>query len=169
VLHVEKEDLMAKPAKGIPKGFHTITPSIVVKGADRAIDFYKKAFGGEEVVRMAGPDGKGVMHAEIRVGDSIFFVGDEAPGMTCRSPQSLGGSTGVLHLYVTDVDAAFKRAVGAGAKEVMPVADMFWGDRYGQIEDPFGHRWGLATPKEILTPDEMKQRAQEFFSKRGSS
>ena len=159
---------MAKPAKGIPKGFHTITPSLVVKGADRAIDFYKKAFGGEEIIRMAGPDGKSVMHAEIKIGDSIFFVGDEAPGMDLRSPQSLGGSTSALHRYVKDVDAAFKRAIEAGAKEAMPVADMFWGDRYGQVEDPFGHRWGLATPKEILTPEETRQRAREFFAKRGT-
>ncbi len=159
---------MAKPAKGIPKGYHTITPSLVVKGADRAIEFYKKAFGGEEVLRMAGPDGKSVMHAEIRIGDSIFFVGDEAPNMGCRAPQSLGGSTGVLHLYVHDADAAFKKAVAAGAKEVMPVADAFWGDRYGQVEDPFGHRWGLATPKDELTPEEVRQRAKEFFAKMGS-
>jgi PhnB protein len=158
---------MAKPAKGIRKGFHTITPGLVVKGADRAIDFYKKAFGAEETMRMSGPDGKSVMHAELKIGDSIFFVGDEAPDMGALSPQSIGGTPCTLHLYVTDVDAAFKRAVDAGAQVKMPVADMFWGDRYGKIQDPFGHGWGLGTPKEELTQDEMRQRAKEFFAQMG--
>src|SRR5438093_754904 len=142
---------MAKPAKGIPKGFHTITPGLIVKGADKAI-------GAEETMRMSGPDGKTVMHAEMKIGDSIFFVSDEFPDMGALSPQSVGGSPCALHLYVNDVDAAFKRALDAGAQVKMPVADMFWGDRYGKIQDPFGHGWGLATPKEELTPEEIRQR-----------
>ena len=158
---------MAKPAKGIPKQFHTITPGLIVKGADKAIDFYKKAFGAEEMVRMAGPDGRSIMHAELRIGDSVFFVGDESPEMGARSPKSIGGSPCSLHLYVANVDAAFKRAVDAGAQVRMPVTDMFWGDRYGKVEDPFGHAWGIATPKEELTEDEIRQRAQEFFAQMG--
>ena len=154
---------MAKPAKGMPKGFHTITPGLVVKGADKAIEFYKKAFGAEESVRMNGPDGKSVMHAELRIGDSIFFVGDENPDMGALSPQSIGGTPCSLHLYVSNVDAAFKRAVDAGAQVKMPVTDMFWGDRYGKVQDPFGHGWGIATPKEELTPEEIRERTKEFF------
>ncbi len=159
---------MAKPAKGIPKGFHTITPGLVVKGADRAIDFYKKAFGAEETMRMSGPDGKSIMHAELKIGDSIFFVSDEFPDMGALSPQSIGGTPCALHLYVTDVDASFKKAVDVGAQVKMPVTDMFWGDRYGKIQDPFGHAWGLATPKEELTPEEIRQRSKEFFAKMAS-
>jgi len=158
---------MPKPIKGQRKGFHTITPALVVKGADKAIEFYKKAFGAEESVRMAGPDGKSVMHAELRIGDSLFFVGDEAPDMGALSPQSIGGTPCTLHLYVNDADAVFKRAVDAGAQVKQPVADMFWGDRYGKVQDPFGHGWGIATPKEDLTPEEMRQRTKEFFAKMG--
>jgi PhnB protein len=158
---------MAKPAKGIPKQFHTITPGLIVQGADKAIDFYKKAFGAEEMVRMKGPDGRSIMHAELRIGDSVFFVSDESPEMGARSPQSIGGSPCSLHLYVANVDAAFKRAVDAGAQVRMPVTDVFWGDRYGKVEDPFGHSWGIATPKEELTEDEVRQRAQEFFAQMG--
>jgi len=156
---------MPKPIKGQRKGFHTITPGLVVKGADKAIEFYKKAFGAEESERMNGPDGKSVMHAELRIGDSLFFVGDEAPDMGALSPQSIGGTPCTIHLYVTDADAVFKRAVAAGAQVKMPMEDMFWGDRYGKVTDPFGHVWGVATPKEDLTPDEMRQRTKEFFAK----
>jgi PhnB protein len=158
---------MPKPVKGMRKGFHTMTPGLVVKGADRAIDFYKKAFGAEETSRMHGPDGKTVMHAELKIGDSIFFVGDEAPDQGALSPQTIGGTPVSLHLYVTNVDAAFKRAVDAGAQVKMPVSDMFWGDRYGKLQDPFGHGWGIATPKEDLTPEEMAQRMKEFFAQMG--
>jgi len=158
---------MAKPAKGIPKGFHTITPSLIVKGADKAIEFYKKAFGAEETKRMPGPDGKSIMHAELKIGDSFFFLADEFPSMGALSPQSIGGTPCTMNLYVTDVDAVFKRAVDAGARVRMPVADMFWGDRYGSVVDPFGHSWGIDTPKEELTPDEMQQRARQFFAQMG--
>ncbi len=163
-----------RPAKGqrravervraIPKGYHTVTSALSVRGAAEAIAFYKKAFGAQEVMRMASPDGQRIMHAELKIGDSIVWLGDEFPDMGCRSPQSLGGSTAALHLYVPDVDAAFKRAVEAGAQVRMPVSDMFWGDRYGRVADPFGHEWGLATHKEDLKPAEIGKRAAVFFA-----
>lgn len=153
----------AKRVSAIPKQYHTVTPALSVRGAAEAIEFYKKALGAREVMRMPGPDGKSVMHAEIKIGDSVVFLGDESPNMGCRSPQSLGGSTAALHVYVRDVDAAFKRAVEAGAQARMPVTDMFWGDRYGRIADPFGHEWGLATHKEDLRPKEIARRAEAFF------
>lgn len=156
---------MAKPAKPIPEGFHTVTPYLVVKGAAQAIDFYKRAFGAEEVMRMPGPDGRTVMHAEIRIGDSMIMLADEWPGSGCDSPKTLGSTTATLHLYVQDVDAAFKRAADAGAEILMPVSDAFWGDRYGKIKDPFGHQWGLATHKEDLTPEELDRRAEEFIAR----
>jgi PhnB protein len=153
---------MAK-VKAIPEGYHTVTPHLVVREADRAIDFYKRAFGAEEQFRIPAPDGKSLMHAEIKIGSSIVFLGDESPDMGCRSPQSLGGSAGSLNLYVEDVDAAFQRAVAAGAQVKMPVTDMFWGDRYGRVLDPFGHEWGLATHKEDVSPGEIAKRAEAFF------
>ena len=154
---------MAKRTKAIPEGYHTITPHLSVRGAARAIEFYKRAFGAKEQMRMPGPDGKSVMHAELKIGDSIVFLNDEVPGMGCRSPQSLGGTSGALHLYVEDVDGAFNRAVAAGAQVRMPVSDMFWGDRYGKIIDPFGHEWGIGTHKEDLTPEEIRKRGEAFF------
>lgn len=148
----------------IPEGFHTITPAVVVRDAARAIDFYKRALGAEELMRMAGPDGKGILHAELKIGDSIFFLSDEWPMSNCKAPQTLGGSTGVLNLYVKDVDTAFQRAVDAGGKVTMPLADMFWGDRYGQFVDPFGHTWAIGMKKEELTQEEIEQRAKNFFA-----
>ena len=153
---------MAK-AQAIPKGYHTITPNIVVTDAAKAIEFYKKAFGAEERVRMPGPTG-GVMHAEISIGDSAMMLGEEMPGTGAKSPKSYGGSPVSFYVYVEDVDAAWQRAVDAGAKEVMPLADMFWGDRTGCLEDPFGHNWWLAQHVEDLTPDEMKKRQEAFFT-----
>ncbi len=152
---------MAKP---IPDGYHTVTPSLTVRGGARAIDFYKQAFGAQERLRVHGPDGVSIMHAELQIGDSIVMLGDEYPDMGCVAPVSRGGATGSLFLYVSDVDAAFQRAVNAGAKVVMPVTDMFWGDRFGQVEDPSGHRWGLATHKEDVAPDELMRRQKEFFA-----
>jgi PhnB protein len=152
---------MAKP---IPDGYHTVTPSLTVRGGARAIDFYKQAFGAHERLRVHGPDGVSIMHAELQIGDSIVMLGDEYPDMGCVAPVSRGGATGSLFLYVPDVDAAFQRAVNAGAKVVMPVTDMFWGDRFGQVEDPSGHRWGLATHKEDVAPDELMRRQKEFFA-----
>jgi len=152
---------MAKP---IPDGYHTVTPSLTVRGGARTIDFYKQAFGAQERLRVHGPDGVSIMHAELQIGDSIVMLGDEYPDMGCVAPVSRGGATGSLFLYVPDVDAAFQRAVNAGAKVVMPVTDMFWGDRFGQVEDPSGHRWGLATHKEDVAPDELMRRQKEFFA-----
>jgi uncharacterized glyoxalase superfamily protein PhnB len=149
----------------IPKGFHTVTACLMVRGADRAIEFYKKAFGAELLDRLTGPDGKTVMHAQLRIGDSFIFLGDAAFETGTGATEKIGESCASIHLYVDDVDAAFDRAVGAGAKVRMPVADMFWGDRYGQVVDPFGVGWGLGTHKEDLTPDEIRKGAEEFFEK----
>jgi PhnB protein len=146
---------MAKP---IPDGYHTVTPYITVKGAARAIDFYKRAFGAQEIERMMDPEGKLVMHAEIRIGDSVVMISDEFPQGSCVSPQTLGGSAVSLFLYVADVDAAFKRAVDAGARSGMAPTDMFWGDRFGKLTDPFGHEWAMATHKEDLSAEEIKKR-----------
>ena len=143
--------------KPIPDGFHTETPHLIGKGAAAALDFYKKAFGAEETSRMPGPDGL-IMHATMRVGDSILMLNDEFPKMGSHSPQSIGGTPVTLHLYVDDVDKLWQRAVSAGAKVTMPLADMFWGDRYGVLTDPFGHHWSLATHKEDLSPQEMMKR-----------
>jgi uncharacterized glyoxalase superfamily protein PhnB len=130
------------------------------------MDFYKRAFGARERLRMPGPDGKTVMHAEVTIGGSIVFLSDEHPDMGPgpRSPETLQGTTGTLHLAVPDVDAAFKRAVDAGAQVRMAPADMFWGDRYAKVTDPFGHEWGIVAPKEKLTPRELRKRADEFFA-----
>ncbi len=151
-------------AKAIPDGYHTVTPSLTVRGAARLIDFYKQAFGAQERMRAHGPDGVSIMHAELQIGDSIVMLGDEAPDMGCAAPVSRGGATSSLFLYVADVDAAFQRAVSAGATVVMPPTDMFWGDRFGQVEDPSGHRWGLATHKEDVAPEELARRQKEFFA-----
>jgi PhnB protein len=136
----------------------------MVRNAAKAIEFYKQAFGAEEVMRLNAPDGK-VMHAELRIGDSVIMLSDEFEMSTCKSPQALGGCTANLHIYVSDVDAAFDKAVRSGATARMPVADMFWGDRYGQLLDPFGQVWSLATQKEQLTPQEVEKRAREFMAK----
>jgi uncharacterized glyoxalase superfamily protein PhnB len=146
-------------AHAIPEGFHTITPHLVIKGASEAIEFYKRAFGAEEICRMPMPGKDGQMkvgHAELKIGDSIVFLADEFPDYGSVGPN--GSSPVSLHLYVTDVDASFAQAVEAGAKATMPVADMFWGDRYGKLVDPFGHNWSLATHKEDLTPEQMEER-----------
>ena len=148
---------MGKPVSHISEGFHTVTPSLVVKGAAKAIDFYKKAFGAEEVMRMPGPEGR-VMHAEIKIGDSMIMLGDEWPDMGYKAPIP-NHITGSLHIYVPDVDKAFDRAVTAGCTVAMPVANMFWGDRYGKVTDPFGHVWGLATHVEDVPPEECAKRA----------
>jgi PhnB protein len=154
---------MAKKAQAIPKGYHTVTPSIVVAGADKAIDFYTKAFGAEEIMRFPGPDGA-IMHAEIRIGDSIVMLGDEMPEQGGRSPKSFGGTPVSFFVYREDVDAAWDQAVNAGAKTVMPLANQFWGDRTGCLEDPFGHRWWLAQHVQDLTPEELQRNAESFFS-----
>ncbi len=146
-----------------PKGFHTVTPSLTVRNAAQAIEFYKKALGAEELVKMVGPDGK-IGHAEIKIGDSIIFLADEMPAFGNSSPQSLGGSTGGLYLYVDDVDTAYQRAVDAGGKSHMPVMDMFWGDRMGNFVDPFGHNWTLATHTKDMTVEEMQEGEKQFYA-----
>ncbi len=156
--------MMSRPTKPVPEGHHTVTPYLAVKDDSKAIEFYKQAFGAVEKRRMPGPDGKGVMHAELKIGDSFVYLSDEIPGMECRSPESLGGSTGSLHLYVEDVDVAFQRALTAGAQVKMPVMDMFWGDRYGKVVDPFGHEWGIGTHTEDLSEEEMTRRAKAAFA-----
>ena len=154
---------MAKKAQAIPKGFHSVTPSIVVAGAAKAIDFYKRAFGAEEISRFPGPDGT-IMHAEIRIGDSVIMLGDEMPEQGARGPKSIGGTPVSFFVYGENVDAAWKRAVDAGAKTIMPLADQFWGDRTGCLEDPFGHKWWLAQRIQDLTPEELQRNAESFFS-----
>ena len=154
---------MAKKAPAIPKGYHTVTPNLVVAGAIRAIDFYKKALGAEEIMRFPGPDGK-IMHAEIKIGDSVIMIADEMPEQGAKGPKSLGGTAVGFFIYGDNVDAAWKRAVDAGATAVVPLADQFWGDRSGCIEDPFGHRWWLATHTQDLTPEEIQKGAAEYFS-----
>jgi PhnB protein len=143
--------------KPIPEGYHTVTPYLVIQGASRAIDFYKEAFGAVETVRMGGPDGK-VGHAEIKIGDSMVMLADEHPDMGHRGPKAYGGTPVSLALYVEDVDSMFPRAIAAGAKELQPLKDQFYGDRSGTLEDPFGHIWTIGTHKEDVAPDEMERR-----------
>jgi PhnB protein len=149
--------------KPIPDGYHTLTPYLIVRGADKAIEFYKKAFGASERFRMPGPDGK-IAHAEMQIGDSAFMLGEECAEMDAKSPQTVGGSSVGIHIYTEDVDAAFARAIKAGAKSTAPVTDMFWGDRFGKLQDPFGHTWSIATHTKDLSPDEMAEAAQSAFA-----
>jgi len=148
-------------AKAIPEGFHSVTPYMTCRDAARAIEFYKAAFGAVEKGVMRSPDGK-VAHAELRIGDSIIMLGDEFPEMGALSPQSTGGAGVGLHIYLEDVDAAFDRAVKAGAKVEMPVADMFWGDRYGKLADPFGHKWSIGTHKQDVSMQEMEETMKQM-------
>ena len=149
---------MTAAVKPIPEGHHTVTPYRILSGASDAIAFYEKALGAEEVMRLADPGGK-VHHAEISIGDSRIMLADEHPEIQALSPKTVGGSPVSIHLYLEDVDRAVERAVAAGAKLVRPVADQFYGDRVGGIEDPFGYRWFFATRKEDLTMDEIRRRA----------
>jgi PhnB protein len=150
--------------KPIPEGVHTVTPTLVVKEGKRAIEFYKAAFGAKELGAFYMPDGQKVMHADLLIGDSHVYLGDEFIEMGARSPQSLGGSPVSLLIYTDDCDALFKRAVAAGATAQMPPTDQFWGDRYGRLVDPFGHQWAIATRKENLNPEEMGRRAKEAMA-----
>ncbi|TLX86418.1 MAG: VOC family protein [Thaumarchaeota archaeon] len=149
--------------KKIPEGYHSITPALIVKDGNAAIEFYKKGFGAEERHRMKSPDGR-IGHAELRIGDSIVMLTDEFPEMKCLSPKSIGGSPVSMYVYVEDVDDTINKAVSAGAKVLDPVKDQFWGDRHGRIEDPFGHLWSIATHKKDLSSEEMKKAAEEAFS-----
>jgi PhnB protein len=147
----------SRPAPhGAPEGYHSVTPHLVCAGAQDALAFYAQAFGAVEIGRMAMPDGR-IAHAEIRIGDSRIMVADHLPEYGSRDPRALQGTPVYLHLYVPDADAAWDQAVAAGATPVMPLTDAFWGDRYGQLEDPFGHRWSIAMRQREVTIDEMRQ------------
>jgi PhnB protein len=148
----------------IPAGMHTVTPHLICAGAADAIEFYKKAFNATETARMPGPNGK-LMHAAVRIGDSDVMLVDEMPEYGSLGPKALKGTSVVVHLYVEDADAFAARAIAAGAKTIMPVTDMFWGDRYGQIEDPFGHRWSIATHVRDVSPTEMQEAMQAMSRK----
>jgi uncharacterized glyoxalase superfamily protein PhnB len=148
-------------AKAIPEGMHSVTPHLVCAGAADAIEFYKKAFGAVELTRMPGAQGK-LMHASIRIGDSTVMLADEMPKWGSLGPKALKGSPVTIHLYVDDADAFVARAVKAGAKVTMPVDDMFWGDRYGKLEDPFGHHWSIGTHVRDVSPEEMRQAMQKI-------
>jgi len=147
------------PTNAIPEGYRTATPYLIVKGAADAIEFYHRAFGATEMLRMADPQGR-IGHAEIRIGDSVIMLADEHPAMGYRSPRALGGSSVSILLYLENVDGVFERAVKAGAKALRPVTNQFYGDRSGTLEDPFGHVWTIATHVEDVPPEEMKRRAE---------
>jgi len=154
---------MATAKNWKPDHVGTVTPNMIIKDAAKAIDFYKKAFGVEELNRICAPDGK-IMHACLKIGDSTIFLCDEMDDASCgASPSTLKNCHAVLHVFVPDVDKAFQKAVDAGATAVMPPMDMFWGDRYSRLTDPFGQGWSLATHKEELTTEEMQARGNEFF------
>ena len=146
--------------KPIPDGYSSVTPYLIVTGAANALDYYKMAFDGQEIMRMPGPDGK-IVHAELQIGSSRIMLADESPQMGHKSPQTLGGSGTGLMLYVKDVDDTFQRAVSGGGTVVRPVQDQFYGDRSGNLTDPFGHQWTIATHVEDVAPDEMKRRMDE--------
>ena len=147
----------------IPDGYHNVTPTLTVKGASGAIEFYKKAFGAQELYRFPGLDGISIMHAEIKIGDSIIMLCDEMPQMGVLSPKSTGGPSGSIFLYVKNSDEVFDKAISAGAKAKMPMMDAFWGDRAGTLEDPYGHIWTVSTRKKDMTPDGIKKAGEEFM------
>jgi PhnB protein len=155
---------MATPVKPIPDGFHSVTPYLTVRGGVEAIEFYKQAFGAVERCRMPSPDGKGIGHAELLIGNSIVMLSDEFPEYKKLSPLTIKGTAVSLALYVEDVDAVYNRAVAAGAKVVQPLTDKFYGDRSGCITDPFGHEWTIMTHKEDVSPEEMDRRLKEFYA-----
>ena len=157
---------MAKAASPVPEGFHTLTPQLTMENAGQVIDWYKRAFGAQEIMRSLGPDGK-IIHAEVRIGNSPFYVNDVMPRQ--KSPRDLGGSPASLWLYVDNSDELFTRAVSAGATVTMPLEDQFWGDRAGAVSDPAGYTWWIATRKEDLSHDEIRQRADEFFKQMAGS
>jgi len=152
--------------KAIPEGFQSVTPMCMFKDARKAIEFYKRAFGAEELFVMPGPDGKGVMHAEVRIGNSIIMMGEENPQEPCKSAEAMGGSPVSFYIYVENVDDAFQKAAAAGAEVRMPVQDMFWGDRLGTVQDPFGYSWSLATNFKQPTPQKIQEGAKAFFAQK---
>lgn len=150
--------------RAIPEGFNSVTPMFVFKDIRRAIEFYKRAFGAIERYAMPGPDGTGVMHAEVLIGDSIIMMGEERPGQPCKSAETLGHSPVSFYLYVSNVDEVFRTALDAGAETKMPVQEMFWGDRCGTLQDPFGYSWMIATHSRDLTPEEIAEGAKAWFA-----
>ena len=158
---------MSKQVQAIPAGMHSVTPHLVCDGAAKAIDFYKQAFGATDAASMPGPDGR-IMHAQFRIGDSAVMLVDENRAYGMLGPKAVGGTPVTIHLYVDDVDAVYQRAVDAGATARMPPADMFWGDRYGVLEDPFGHHWSIATHKREVSAAEMQQAMREMSPPGGS-
>jgi len=150
--------------KRVPDGYHRVTPHLTVKNAAEMIEFYKKAFGAVEKNRAPGPDGKTIMHAAIQIGDSMVFLNDEFPDMGARSPLAFKGSPVTIHLSVEDADKQFQQALAAGAEVVMPLADQFWGDRYGVLKDPSGHMWSIGAHMEDLTPAQIQERMGKEFS-----
>jgi PhnB protein len=155
-------------AKAIPDGMHSVSPHLTIDGAAAAIDFYKKAFDATEQMRIPAADGKRLLHAAIRIGDSAVLLNDSFPEWGGnKGPKELGGTAVTIHLYVEDCDAVFARAVEAGATVAMPLADMFWGDRYGTVIDPFGHHWSIATHKQDLTPEQIAEAAKAAMAKMG--
>ena len=157
---------MAKAKHYVAEGSRTLTPHLTVKGAAQAIEFYQKAFGATVRGVMADPGGT-VMHAELQIGDSVFYLNDEFPAMGAKGPKSIGGTPVSMHLYVADCDALFQQAVAAGATAKRPLADQFWGDRYGLVEDPYGHIWAIATHVEDLTHAEIMERAKKAMAPTG--
>jgi uncharacterized glyoxalase superfamily protein PhnB len=158
---------MASSTKPIPEGMHTLTPNLVVRDCAKAIEFYERALGAQEVARQPAPDGKSIWHAELKIGDSVFFMNDEMPGMGAPAPTKEAPVPVTMWLYVPDTDAAFRRAVEAGAKATMEPADMFWGDRCAGVADPFGYQWSFATHVKDLTQEEMRRAGEEFARSMG--
>jgi PhnB protein len=157
---LEGVEMATKP---IPEGYNTLTPYLAVDDAAQAMEYYKKAFGAKERMRMAGPDGK-IAHAELEIGDSLVMLSDPFPQATTKPPKELGGTSGSVFMYVEDVDATVKQAVDEGATITMEVSDQFWGDRFGSITDPFGHSWSIATHVEDVPPEQMAERAKEAMA-----
>jgi PhnB protein len=151
------------PPKPIPEGYHALTPYLAVDDAARAIEFYQRAFGATERGTMQGPDGK-IAHAELQIADSVLMLSDPFPQSSCRPPKELGGTSIGVFLYVEDVDSVIQRALDAGAELTTPAEDMFWGDRFGTVTDPFGHVWQIATRKQDLSPEEIMERGKEAMA-----
>jgi len=159
-----KRTVAKRRAKAVPAGFQTVNAHVVQDDCAQAIEFYKKAFGAVELFRMTGPDGRSIAHAELKIGDSTFMLGDEAPERGARSPQSLNGTPVAFYLYVPDVDGAWRRAVSGGCTVTMPLSGMFWGDRCGQVTDLYGHRWTIASHVEDVSPEEVELRAAKAMA-----
>jgi len=155
---------MSHPVKPVPAGYHTATPALTVDNGTVALEFYSRAFSAKTREGVSSFDGK-ILHAEFQIGDSVFMLSDEFPAMGNRSPRSLGGTSGSVWLYVSDVDATYRQAVAAGATSISEPVDMFWGDRHARVRDPFGHEWSIATHREDVSPSEMEQRAREFYTR----